>query len=62
MYIYVCYLNLTQLMLVQTNWLRGRESLVKVRGAKIGRHRGYRRGDEVVVHCCSNCLFIEIMN
>ena len=49
-------------MLVQTKRLRGRESLVKVRGAGTGRHRGYRSGDEEVVHCCFNCLFIEIMN
>ena len=33
-----------------------------MRGAGTGRHGGYRSGDEVVVHCCFNCLFIEIMN
>ena len=47
-------------MLDQSKW--GRESLVEVRGAGTGRHEGYRRGDEVVVHCSSDCLFIEIMN
>ena len=61
-YIYVFYLYLTQLMLVQTKRLRGRESLGEARGAGTGRHRGYRRGDEVVIHCCFNCLFIERMN
>ena len=32
-----------------------------MRGAGTGRHGGYWRGDEVVVHCCFNSMFIEII-
>ena len=32
-----------------------------MRGAGTGRRGGYRRGDEVVVHCCFNCLLPSIL-